>query len=86
MGANDGIISGTTKKVMKLAVKDSGVRQMELAERLNMAQASVSGNINRTKIGMDVFVKIVNAMGYAVMIGEKTENGFEEIVEVDQNE
>lgn len=76
------MISTNPRKIMRDALKESGILQTELAEKLHITQASISGNMNRTKIGMDVFVRMLEGMGYNVVVGKKTADGFEPIWEV----
>lgn len=59
------------KKIMREAMLKRGIKQSELAERLGMRQPSLSGNMNRTKIGLGVFTKILNVMGYDVAVVDR---------------
>ena len=57
--------------ILKKAMKERGLVQVTLAERLGMQQSSLCGNLNRSRIGMDVFRSILDAMGYDVVIVDR---------------
>ena len=80
------LAKGNSRKVMKDALKKSGILQSELAEKLQITQASISGNMNRTKMGIDVFIRMINAMGYSVVVGENKEDGFEPLWELENSD
>ena len=67
----------TNQEILKLALAESGKRQVDLAEELHVNQATISTNMRRDRMGMDVFVRLLNAMGYSVVVGKETEDGFE---------
>ena len=67
----DGIKSYSSNDILREAKDRKGIRQNELAERLGMAQPSLSGNMNRTRIGLDVFTKMLDAMGYDVVVTDR---------------
>ena len=75
----------TTKNSVKEAIKESGMKQYELAEKLCITQASVSNSINRQRIGADVLVSFMDAMGFTVVIGKKEKGKFLPLWEL-QNE
>ena len=56
---------------IKNAMKDSGMMQKDLAEKLGVNQSSISSGINRPRIGADVLLTMMEAMGYTVMIGKQ---------------
>ena len=57
--------------ILREAMAKRGMKQAELAEALGIKQPSLSGNFNRTRIGLDVFAKILDAMGYDVVIKDR---------------
>lgn len=59
------------KKILRAAMRERNMKQTELGERLGMLQSSVSGNLNRTRMGLDVFVKMLNAMDYDVVVTDR---------------
>ena len=60
--------------VLRTAMRERNVRQTDLGARLGMQQASVSGNLNRTRMGLDVFIKMLDAMGYDVVVADRKTN------------
>ena len=73
----------STRDAMKEAIKSTGVKQYELAERLGIKQASLSGNINRQRVSVDVMVSIMEALGYTLVVGKKEGNIFTPIWELE---
>lgn len=65
----------TDQKILMEAIEQSGTTQMELAEKLGVARSTVSTNLRRDNMGLDIFVHYLNVMGYAVCVGKK-EGGF----------
>ena len=65
------------KEILKAALAGSGKKQIELARTLGVNQATVSTNLRRDKMGVDIFVKYLNIMGYTVMVGEDKNGQFE---------
>ena len=59
-------------KIIRVAMKERGVVQVELAKRLGILQSSLSGNINRTRMSLDVFNTMLNAMDYDVAVVDRT--------------
>ena len=76
----------TAKKAMREALKGSGMKQTELAEELGITQASVSSNMNRSKVGIDVFLEMTGAMGYTTCLGKKENGKFVPIWELEKEE
>lgn len=58
------------KKILRAAMRERNMKQTELGEKLGMLQSSVSGNLNRTRMGLDVFVKMLKALDYDVVIAD----------------
>ena len=71
MMKNAKVKSAKSNEILRMAKDSKGFRQTELAEKLGMAQASLSGNMNRSRIGLDVFAKLLDAMGYDVTIVDR---------------
>lgn len=67
---------------MKTAMKKSGMRQVDLAEKLGIEQSSVSGNMNRSRIGADVLIRMMNAMGYKIVAGKEVDGILEPHFEI----
>lgn len=57
--------------VMAAALKESGLKQMDLAEILKVNRSTISTNMRRDNIGINVFIRLLNTMGYTVMVGQK---------------
>ena len=74
------------KDMIMDALSEAGMKKFGLAKALGVTPAAVSGHINRPKIGTDVFTKVMNTMGYSVLVGRKTDSGFEALWEVGQDE
>lgn len=70
------------QRVLKDALAESGMKQADLAERLGITQSSTSGNMSRPNMGVNVFLRMLEAMGYSVMVGKKSSEGFEPLWEV----
>ena len=49
-------------KYIKKVLIDKDVKQVELAERLNISRASLGGLISRNKMGVDKLEEIANAL------------------------
>ena len=76
----------TPGKAMKEAMAKSHMKQTDIAEKLKVNQSSVSGNINRKKVGADVLITMMNAMGYSIMVGEKDGDTFIPLWELEKDE
>ena len=76
----------TTKKAIKKAIEDSGIKQFQIAEKLGITQATVSNSINRPRIGIDVFISMMDAMGYAVVVGKIEKDSFVPIWELEREQ
>lgn len=57
--------------ILRAAMVSREVKQAELAERLGMKQPSLSGNMNRSRIGLDTFGKILKALDYDVVVTDR---------------
>lgn len=58
-------------EILKASVKERKITQVELADRLGIRQSSLSGNINRRRMSLEVFSTILNAMGYDVTVVDR---------------
>lgn len=61
------------KRIVKKAMEADGITQKELAEALGMTSQQSIGNMLARKNGMrlDNFVKIMNKMGYEIVVRKK---------------
>ena len=59
-------------EIIKAALKERGMMQIDLADKLGVLQSSISGSINRKRVGLDVFCTILNAMDYDVAVVDRT--------------
>lgn len=57
--------------ILKASIKERGITQVELADRLGVLQSSVSGNINRRRMSLEVFSTMLNAMDYDVAVVDR---------------
>jgi len=57
--------------VLRAAIKARGMMQMDLADRLGVLQSSISGNINRKRMGLEVFGTMLDAMNYDVAVVDR---------------
>lgn len=71
---------------MREALKASGIKQNELAKRLDITQASVSNTLNRQHIGADALIAVMDAMGFTVMVGRKENGSFVPMWELEREE
>lgn len=59
------------KEILKEALRKTGKKQATIAEELGVNKSTVSTNLRRDNMGVDIFVKYLNVLGYTVMVGEK---------------
>lgn len=59
------------RDVLKLAQKTRGVTQLALAEKLNMKQNSLSQNMSRSRMSLGMFGRILNALGYDIVVVDR---------------
>lgn len=57
--------------ILKSAMKERGMMQVDLADKLGVLQSSISGNINRKRMGLEVFSTMLNAMEYDVAVVDR---------------
>ena len=60
-----------SEKIMKEAMKERGMVQTKLAGQLGMSQHGLSENINRRRVGLEMFARILGAMGYDVTVTDR---------------
>lgn len=66
----------TCNEAVRAIMKEEGVTQTQLAEKLGLkTQGSVSLAINSTRMSFLKFSEILDAMGYAVVVGKRGKNG-----------
>lgn len=65
------------KDIMREALIESGINQSKLAEMMKVNRTTISSTIHRDNMGVDVFVKYMNALGYDVVVGKNGEDGFD---------
>ena len=58
-------------KILKDAMKERRIMQVELADKLGVLQSSISGNINRKRMSLEVFSTMLNAMDYDVAVVDR---------------
>ena len=76
----------TPGKTMREALNASGMKQIDLAEKLGITQASVSNTMNRKKASADVLITMLNAMGFAIIVGKKDGDDFTPMWELEREE
>lgn len=59
------------KEILRAAMAERGMTQVKLAQRLGVLQNTISSSINRERMSLDGFKRILNAMGYAVAVIDK---------------
>lgn len=59
------------KAILKEAIKERGMKQKTLAEQLGVAQNALSANMTRDRMGLDNFKKILNVLGYDVVVVDR---------------
>ena len=62
------------KEILAQAMESRGVTQSELAVKAGVSRSTISTNIRRDNMGLDVFVNYLNLLGYSVVVCDK-ENG-----------
>lgn len=58
-------------KILKAAMKNRSMKQLDLAEKMGVFQSTISTNLRRDRIGLDVFVKMLNTMDYDVIVVDR---------------
>lgn len=57
--------------IIRNALIDRGMLQIELADKLGITQASLSGNVNRKRMSLEVFSKTLDVMGFDVAVVDR---------------
>lgn len=78
----ESMVLAEDKTILKEAMRSRQMTQAELAEQLNVNQSTVSTNMRRDRMGLDVFVKYLDSMGYDVAIVDRNDKKEKWIVEV----
>lgn len=71
-----------SRAILKLAIKDRGTTQVDLADKLGMYQSGLSGLINRPKMTLYGFGTILNAMDYDIAVVDRATGEVKWIVAV----
>lgn len=61
----------TDKEILKTALAERGLTQGQLGERIGMIQTAVSGNMNRGRMSLGMFRKLLEAMDYDVCVVDR---------------
>ena len=56
------------KEILKLAQRKRQITQAKLAETLGIKQNAMSGNMNRARMSLGMFSKILDTLGYDVVV------------------
>ena len=59
------------KEILKLAQKNRQVTQEMIAARLNVKRNALNQNMNRTRMSLDTFSKVLNALDYDIVITDR---------------
>ena len=81
MEGNMGIVLNE-KDILKLAIIDRRATQVKVAEKLGIAQHTLSANINRERISVDKFKTILDALDYDVCVVDRKTGETAYVVEV----
>lgn len=54
--------------IIRAAMKRTGVTQKHLGERLGVFQGFISNTLHRPEITLSMFVSMMNALGYEVIV------------------
>ena len=57
--------------ILKSAMKERSIVQVDLADKLGVLQSAVSGNINRKRMSLDVFSTMLDAMDFDVAVVDR---------------
>ena len=59
------------KDILKAAIASRGTSQVKVAALIGIRQNALSASINRERMSMDSFTRILNELGYAVAVVDK---------------
>ena len=68
----DSVPAEDSSAVLRLAIKERGTTQQDVADKLGMYQSGISGLINRPKMTMYGFGTVLDAMDYDVAVVDRT--------------
>ncbi len=57
--------------ILKASIKERGITQIELADRIGIRQSTLSDNINRRRMSLKVFGEVLNAMEYDIAVVDR---------------
>lgn len=58
--------------ILKASIKERGITQIELADRIGIRQSTLSDNINRRRMSLKVFGEVLNAMEYDIAVVDRS--------------
>lgn len=58
--------------ILKASIKERGITQIELADRIGIRQSTLSDNINRRRMSLKVFGEVLNAMEYDIAVMDRS--------------
>ena len=67
----DGIEREVDNVILKRALHWRGMTQQDLAEKMGVIQPTISGNLNRKRMGLDVFRSILDVLDYDVVVVDR---------------
>ena len=56
--------------ILRAAIKEQDMKQVELAKELNTQQNSLSAKMTRERMSVDTFKRVLNVPGYDVVVIE----------------
>ena len=63
----------TNKEILREALKESGMKQIDIAKKLRVNTSTVSTNMRRDHMSVDVFLRLLGVMGYKVAVYKETD-------------
>lgn len=57
--------------IMRRALKEREMTQVDLADKLGVMQSTVSMHFSRIRIGLDVFLNVLDTMEYDVIVVDR---------------
>ena len=63
-------------EILKAAMAEANMKQIDLANQFGVNKATVSTNLRRDRMSVDVFATYLNAIGYTVYVGKMKERAF----------
>ena len=64
-------------KALKAAMTERRMKQSDLADKMGMQQCSISGNLHRPRMGIDVFLRMMDAMDYDIVVMDRKSGNIE---------